>query len=200
MLRPLNGTDLLCCMDDTESEERVKAALARAGAHSPFLKLQLERFPEIADRIARGEIEAAVAAARAEAESDRPLAARLRRERSALAVALAIADLAGLMPLERLMVELSDLADRTLERAIAAAIEERTPGEAARGFAIIALGKHGSRELNYSSDIDPIFLFDPDRLPLKPREEAGQGALRIGNRVLELLQKRDADGYAFRVD
>ena len=200
MLRPLNGTDLLCCMDDTESDERVKAALARARAHSPFLKLQLDRFPEIAERLARGEAEAALEAARAEAESDRPLASRLRRERSALAVALAVGDLAGLLPLERLMVELSDLADRTLDRAIAAAIEERTPGEAARGFAIIALGKHGSRELNYSSDIDPIFLFDPARLPLKPREEAGQGALRIGNRVLELLQKRDADGYAFRVD
>jgi glutamate-ammonia-ligase adenylyltransferase len=200
MLRLLNVTDRLCCMNETVSEEKVNAALLRARDHSPFLRLQLERFPAIAGLLAAGEVEAALAAARAEAESERPIAARLRRERSALATALAIADLAGAMPLERLMRELSDLADRTLERAIAAAIAERTPGEAPRGFAIIALGKHGSRELNYSSDIDPIFLFDPSTLPLKPREEPGQGALRIGNRVIELLQKRDADGYAFRVD
>ena len=63
-----------------------------------------------------------------------------------------------------------------------------------------ALGKLGSRELNYSSDVDLLFLYDPATLPLKPREEPGQGALRIGNRLVELLQKRDAEGYVFRVD
>jgi glutamate-ammonia-ligase adenylyltransferase len=62
------------------------------------------------------------------------------------------------------------------------------------------LGKHGSRELNYSSDVDLLFLYDPATLPLKPREEPGQGALRIGNRLVELLQKRDSEGYVFRVD
>jgi glutamate-ammonia-ligase adenylyltransferase len=98
------------------------------------------------------------------------------------------------------MRELSDLADRALERALAAAIEERTPGEPVRGFAVIALGKHGSRELNYSSDIDPIFLFDPQTLPRRPREEPGQAAVRIGQRLIELLQKRDENGFVFRVD
>jgi glutamate-ammonia-ligase adenylyltransferase len=49
--------------------------------------------------------------------------------------------------------------------AIRAAITERTPDAEARGFAALALGKHGSRELNYSSDIDPILIFDPATLP-----------------------------------
>jgi glutamate-ammonia-ligase adenylyltransferase len=187
-------------MNETHSEDPVNAALARAREHSPFLRLQLDRFPAIASALGSGDVEAALRLSRAEAEGEQPLSTRFRRERSALAAALAIGDLAGLLPLDRLMRELSDLADRLLDQAIAAAIEERTPGEPARGFAVIGLGKHGSRELNYSSDIDPIFLFDPETLPLKPREEAGQGALRIGNRIVELLQKRDADGYAFRVD
>ena len=187
-------------MDETQGEESLNDALARARAHSPYLNLQLRRFPEIAEALASGALEPAITLARQEGQGDRPLPSLLRRERNALAAALAIGDLAGALSLERLMRELSDLADRSLERAIAAAIEERTPGETPRGFAVIALGKHGSRELNYSSDIDPIFLFDPETLPLKPREEAGQGALRIGNRVVELLQKRDGDGYAFRVD
>jgi glutamate-ammonia-ligase adenylyltransferase len=124
----------------------------------------------------------------------------LRRERSGLALALGIADLADLAPLEQVTTTLSDFADRALKRAISAAIAERTPDAEPRGFAVIALGKHGSRELNYSSDIDLIFLFDPNSLPLKPREEPGQGAVRIGQRVIELLQKRDAEGYVFRVD
>ena len=65
---------------------------------------------------------------------------------------------------------------------------------------MIALGKLGSGELNYSSDLDVLFLFDPERLPLRPREDAGEAAVRIGQKVIEILQKRDAEGYAFRVD
>ncbi|TFI58054.1 bifunctional [glutamate--ammonia ligase]-adenylyl-L-tyrosine phosphorylase/[glutamate--ammonia-ligase] adenylyltransferase [Sphingomonas parva] len=187
-------------MDDTLGKSVVNQALARAREHSPFLRLQLDRFPAVAAALAEGAVKDALERAR-DAGRDAPdTAAALRRERSATAAALAIGDLAGLIPLEGLVTTLSDLADRALEQAIATAIAERTPGEAPRGFAIIALGKHGSRELNYSSDIDPLFLFDPATLPLKPREEPGQAAVRIGQRVVELLQKRDGDGYVFRVD
>jgi glutamate-ammonia-ligase adenylyltransferase len=187
-------------MNETQGEERVKDALERAGRFSPFLKRQLEIFPEIAralERGATGEALALAASAGAEAPT---VAAALRRERSALAAALAVGDLAELVALEELMERLSDFADLALERALAATMEERIPGADAVGFAIIALGKHGSRELNYSSDVDLLFLFDPRTLPLKPREEAGTAAVRIGQRVIELLQKRDGDGYVFRVD
>jgi len=187
-------------MDDTQSEDAVNDALARARAHSPFLKLQLERFPAVAAALERGAVAEALAAAQ-EAGADAPsLATALRRERSALAAALAVGDLAGAVPLEALMEQLSDYADSALERALAAAMLERTPEQEPRGFAVIALGKHGSRELNYSSDIDPIFLFDPETLPRRAREEPGQAAVRIGQRVIELLQKRDGEGYVFRVD
>ena len=109
-------------------------------------------------------------------------------------------DLAGLLALETVVATLSDFADNALQRAVKTAILERTPAAEPRGFAVIALGKLGSRELNYSSDIDVLFLYDPATLPLKPREEAMQGAVRIGQRVIELLQKRDGEGYVFRVD
>jgi glutamate-ammonia-ligase adenylyltransferase len=187
-------------MRETHSEAEVNAALSRARAHSPYLALQLERFPEIAQRLAAGDLDSALASAHAAAADAPTLSARLRTRRNAVSLALAIGDLAGIVPLERLMEELSDLADWALGEAIAAAIEERTPGEAARGFAVIALGKHGSRELNYSSDIDPIFLFDPATLPRRPRDEPGQAAVRIGQRVVELLQRREPEGFAFRVD
>jgi glutamate-ammonia-ligase adenylyltransferase len=187
-------------MADTNGEEEVKDALSRAQAHSPFLKLQLARFPALAEALAAGSTAAALRAAREAGEEAPDLSAALRRERGALALALAVGDLAGLLPLEALMETLSDFADSALERAIAVAILERTPDEEPRGFSAIALGKHGSRELNYSSDIDPIFLFDPGTLPRRPREEPGQAAVRIAQRVVELLQKRDGEGYVFRVD
>ena len=187
-------------MKATQGESKVKNALERALAFSPYLKLQLANFPVVAQALGEGDAEKAILLARS-AGADAPnLASSLRRGRNAISAALAVADLAGAITLERLMEELSDLADSSLERALAEAMAERTPGEPTRGFAIIALGKHGSRELNYSSDVDLLFLFDPETLPLKPREDPGQGALRIGQRLIELIQKRDGDGFAFRVD
>ena len=52
---------------------------------------------------------------------------------------------------------------------------------------MIGLGKHGGQELNYSSDIDPIFLYDPETLPHREREDVADSAVRIGKRVIELL-------------
>jgi glutamate-ammonia-ligase adenylyltransferase len=187
-------------MNETQSEERVKDALARARAHSPFLSQQLERFPAVTEALALGAVGEAVALALAAGDEASNLGVALRRERSALATALAIGDLGGAVTLEALTEALSDLADRTLERALGAAFAERTPDSGVQGFAVVALGKHGSRELNYSSDIDLLFLFDPTTLPCRPREESGLAAVRIGQRVIELIQKRDGEGYVFRVD
>ena len=65
---------------------------------------------------------------------------------------------------------------------------------------ILALGKLGSRELNYSSDVDLVLLFDPETLPRRPRDEPGEAAVRYGRRFIELLQQRTHDGYVARVD
>ncbi len=172
-------------------------AIRRARAHSPFLAMQLDRLPQVAEKLAQEGLAAALAAASGNGEE---VMVSVRRERSAHALALGLADLAGIITLEELLGTLSDLADRLIGQALAAAVEERTPGEEMRGFAIIGLGKLGGRELNYSSDVDLIFLYDPEILPRRPREEAEQAALRIGQRVIEILQKRTEEGYAFRVD
>jgi glutamate-ammonia-ligase adenylyltransferase len=95
---------------------------------------------------------------------------RLRIERRRLALLVALGDLSGRFDLTRVTQLLSDFADDALDRAIRTAIRERTPDAEPQGFAAIALGKLGSRELNYSSDIDPILIFDPGTLPCRPRE------------------------------
>ncbi len=175
-------------------------ALDRARRHAPFLRRLADRYPAVADRLAAADIAGALALARA-AGTGEPLPARaLRRERHALALAVAVGDLAGLLGFEQVTAALSDFADRALDAAIRAAIAERTPGEAPRGFAALALGKHGSRELNYSSDIDPILIFDPATLPHRRGEEPVEAAVRIARRVVELLQSPEDGGHVLRVD
>ncbi len=171
-------------------------ALSRARQHAPFLALLIDREPELAARLAGGVIDLEWSTAR----PDMPIGRQLRLDRRALALSVAIGDLSGTFDLTAVTHALTDFADRSLDRAIRAAIEERTPGAEPCGFAAIALGKQGSRELNYSSDIDPILIFDPATLPRRAREEPEEAAVRIAKRVVELLQARDGDGYVLRVD
>src|SRR5919112_3097850 len=120
--------------------------------------------------------------------------------RRALALAVGLGDLAGELPLEQVTRLLSDFADRAIDEAVAAAISERVPGADPQGFAVIAMGKLGSHELNYSSDVDLLLLFDPETIPRRSRDDAGEAAVRIGRRLIELLQKRTEEGYVQRVD
>lgn len=176
------------------------AVAARIRAHSPFLARQWDRFPDVADLVGSGDFEGAWAAAQRVAAPDDGIARSLRRRRGAVALVTAAADLAGAWGLDRVTRTLSDFADQALEEALAAAMAERYPDAEKRGFVVLALGKHGSRELNYSSDIDPILLYDPRTLPHGEREDPADAAVRIGRRVSELLNARDGDGYVFRVD
>lgn len=188
-------------MNATDGSLAIEAAAGRAEQHSPYLRSLMARRPEVLERMRTLGIMATLEAAREEAGDNAADTGRaLRREKQAVALVTALGDLAGLLSLRQVVGILSDFADRALDRAIQAAIAERTPGAEPSGFAAVALGKQGSRELNYSSDLDPILLFDPATLPLKPREEAAEGAVRIARRVLELMQARDGEGYVFRID
>jgi len=173
-------------------------AIGRARDHSPFLALALERQRDLTNLLERGEGEAALAFAKDATGPEVGIA--LRRQRLALATTLAIGDLAGAFPLSRVMVELSDLADRALDAAIKAAILSRVPDAEPRGFTAIALGKQGARELNYSSDIDPILIYDPAVLPRRERDDPADAAQRYARRLLETLTMQTGDGYVFRVD
>ena len=95
---------------------------------------------------------------------------------------------------------LSDFADRAIDEGLWTALRERIPDAPLTGMTVLALGKLGSRELNYSSDVDLILLFDPLTLPKRSREEPGQAAVRVARRLVELLQERTAEGYVARVD
>ncbi|CAN0565275.1 unnamed protein product, partial [Laminaria digitata] len=72
--------------------------------------------------------------------------------------------------------------------------------EADSGLIILGMGKLGARELNYSSDIDLIILFDQDTVPY-----TGDGGLqhlftRFARNLVALMDERTRDGYVFRTD
>ncbi|MEO5641259.1 MAG: glutamine-synthetase adenylyltransferase, partial [Sphingomicrobium sp.] len=185
-------------MNDTAGRRAREAALARANDHAPFLRDAARLLPGLVETFLADGGEAAITAALASGRGE--IGPMLRQRRRALSLAVALGDLAGELPLERVTHALSDFADAALDAAIAQAIVERVPGAEPRGMAALALGKLGSRELNYSSDIDLILIFDPMTLPLRPRDDPGEGAARIARRVVELMQARTADGYVARVD
>jgi glutamate-ammonia-ligase adenylyltransferase len=186
-------------MTDDKARASLDEAVGRAERHSHFLRGLIRRRPDVVAGLRAQGLGPTLAAAREESDAS-GVALALRRQKQAVALAIGLADLAGWAGLEEVVAGLSSFADDALHRAIGAAIEERTPGAGPSGFVALALGKQGSGELNYSSDLDPILLFDAETLPTRPREDPAEAAQRIARRVVELLQTRDGEGYVFRID
>jgi [glutamine synthetase] adenylyltransferase / [glutamine synthetase]-adenylyl-L-tyrosine phosphorylase len=78
-------------------------------------------------------------------------------------------------------------------------LDLQQPGRGS-GYVVLALGKHGAFELNYSSDVDLIILYDPDSAPLAEGLEPARFFVRLSKRLVGLLQDVTEDGFAFRVD
>ena len=183
------------------SQQDRLAALDRMRANAPFLDRLSYQYAAATEAFVAGDASARIAAllaTRWDGASD--IMPFLRRQKSELALLTALRDLVGEANLTETVEALSTFADYAVHDAIRAAFDERVPDEAMQGFAVIALGKHGSHELNYSSDIDPILLFDPLTMPRRERDDPGEAAVRMGRRVSEILSARTGDGYVFRVD
>ncbi|MGD9535862.1 MAG: bifunctional [glutamine synthetase] adenylyltransferase/[glutamine synthetase]-adenylyl-L-tyrosine phosphorylase [Alphaproteobacteria bacterium] len=134
---------------------------------------------------------------------------RIARRQAALLIALG--DLSGAWPLERVTAALSGFADAAINAALAhllrraAAAGQLAPLDPDHplhecGVAVIGMGKLGARELNYSSDVDLIVLFDPERLPAAATLDVGKEMQRITRQLVTLLSDRTRDGYVLRVD
>jgi glutamate-ammonia-ligase adenylyltransferase len=191
------------------------SALAAARRRAPYLDRSAERAPDAAAAIAAGAAAqvAAEAIAQAHAAGGLPLVdamTALRRAKRAMHLAVAIGDLAGVWPLEQVTGELSAFADAALgaaERVAAHALvasrelaDAPSGSEGVPGLILIAMGKHGAFELNYSSDIDVSVFFDPQRLPVAPGREAQRAAVRMAQMIVRVLEEITADGYVLRMD
>ncbi len=186
--------------------------------NSPFLSDCLSLDPAYAARLLRDGPDPALNAAIAEADSEcrspssgATLASAMRRLRRRVALTAAIADVGGLWDLARVTGALSDLAEFALRRASAQALREaaaqgaitlRHPDdpELDSGLVVLAMGKLGARELNYSSDIDLIVLYDRERIVTDAPDRLQQVFVRIARRIVQLLDERTSDGYVARTD
>ena len=186
-------------IDTAASAPNFGNAIDRARNHAPFLAMTMGKRPDLVELLAAADLDGAMASAM-HVDLGTPVSEALRRQKNALAMVLAIADLAGAIGVEQVTRSLSDFADVALDAALADIFERRTPGHPVTGFAVIALGKHGGQELNYSSDIDPIFIYDPATLPVRAREEPSDAAQRIARQLIDMMSARDGHGYVFRMD
>ncbi len=167
-------------------------ALRLAGKYSPYLRRLNEQF-------ACADFSAALSAMRqAQGASDIEAAmAVLRRAKRLAHLALAGLDLSGQRSVMEITRDLSDLADAAVQSAMSLALRAR--GVAPAGLFGIALGKMGAQELNYSSDIDFVILYDPALFEGGARGPA-DAAMRVARDMVRILDQRTADGYVFRTD
>jgi glutamate-ammonia-ligase adenylyltransferase len=187
-------------------------ALAPVFAASPYLTRLATRRPAELEALLAAEPAAALDALVAEAGACAALqplegAAALRRLKARLHLLTALCDLGGVWDLDQVTGALTAFADAAVAAAMSLAarqfadkLEGHDPARPLPGLFVVALGKMGAFELNYSSDIDISIFYAPEALPLKPGVEPEGFATRYAQALAGLLQDRTGDGYVFRVD
>ncbi|MFT4089496.1 MAG: bifunctional [glutamine synthetase] adenylyltransferase/[glutamine synthetase]-adenylyl-L-tyrosine phosphorylase [Asticcacaulis sp.] len=209
----------------TDIFERAKPGLAPVVSSSPYLASLMRRDPK---RLRETLVEAPEARLKAilletealtqaaisgEASPDTDAAKkRLRQLKADTHLLTALADLGDVWNLDHVTAALTRFADAVTEAAIALAVrEERDRGRlkpydpagergVLPGLFVLAMGKHGAGELNYSSDIDITFFCELEELPLNAGLEPQPFVDRLARRVSNILSDRTGDGYVFRVD
>ena len=193
------------------------AMLRAVGGNSGYLSDLALREPETLLRVATDGAGAGIDHAFARLVQTDPrtsgarVGAAMREAKRQVALAVALGDIGGVLPLSRVTGALSRLAEMTLQLglrhlllaahargAIALSNPDSDPVQGS-GLIILALGKLGGRELNYSSDIDLIVFYDPAAVAF-PAETIGAIYTRLARDLVKLMEAREGGSYVFRVD
>ena len=135
----------------------------------------------------------------------------LRRMKAEAALLIALCDIGGVWPVMRVTAALTDLAVAAVQMALRFLLRHevargriKAPNperpEEGSGLIVLAMGKMGAGELNYSSDIDLIVFFDRNATSLAEDIEPQPFFVRLTQAMARLLQQRSGEGYVFRVD
>jgi glutamate-ammonia-ligase adenylyltransferase len=186
---------------------------------STFMRDCVRRRPELLDQLFDTGIEAQLADIAdhirslpfAEAVTEKSLMTELRRLKLEAHFLIALDDLAGIAGPELSVRRLSVLADACVNAAIDFLLRDAhasgklrlpdadRPGEGS-GWIVLAMGKHGACELNFSSDIDLVVFFDPEAPAVLHPYDAADLFSRLTKRLVRILQDRTEAGYVFRTD
>ena len=193
-----------------------KAILSAIFGNSPFLSQILVRNPKTFVRIVREGPDSCfrdVLAANTHVEdlTDAQLMTKLRQHRNEIALLIGTADITNVWQLQRVTRSLSAFAESAIHQIanhlIRSAIksgqlggsDSQAPAETS-GFAILGMGKLGAGELNYSSDIDLVVLYDEDRIDYCGIDHPQALFVDLTKRLVKILQERTVQGYVFRTD
>jgi len=196
----------------------VRAILLGLAEYSPYLFDLVRDDPSRTIRLLRCEPQSHLAAL-IETTSREVLAAAgesdvmrlLRMMKSEAALLIALCDIGGVWPVMQVTSALTELAVSSVQTALRFLLrQEAVRGrlsppdmdrpEEGSGLFVLAMGKMGAGELNYSSDIDLIVFFDQDAPTLARDIEPQPFFVRVTQGLARLLQQRTGDGYVFRVD
>jgi glutamate-ammonia-ligase adenylyltransferase len=179
---------------------------------SGFLTRLMRRYPDVLQDLSRQSVDAYHAklihnmqATLAECP-DRDIAmAELRHTRNKSALSIALADLADHWDVEQVTQALTHLADASVSAALDFLLHEAVRAQhlasfSRDGLVVLALGKHGGQELNYSSDIDFVVYYTPDALPLAADVDIRKFHISLVQELAAMLQNVTQDGFVFRVD
>ena len=135
----------------------------------------------------------------------------LRSAKAEAALLIALCDIGGVWPVPRVTAALTDLAVASVQSALHFLLRQEAERgrmvppnpdcpEDGSGLIVLAMGKMGARELNFSSDIDLIAFYDADASSLAPDIEPQPFFVRVTQGLSRILQQRSGEGYVFRVD
>ena len=138
-------------------------------------------------------------------------ARRLRKSKQKMALLVALADLGGVWSLDEVVMSITRFADFAVAECLRSLFAasglpthadavELSSDEGLGGLFVLAMGKMGAFELNYSSDIDLIVLFDDSRYSDRELAAARHRFVRITRKFVSLMSTLAEDGYIFRTD
>ncbi|MFW5880903.1 MAG: glutamine-synthetase adenylyltransferase, partial [Roseicyclus sp.] len=209
---PERGAEALAALPDTPPE--LRPLIEGAAGCSPYLAGLIRREAHWLSHALAETPEDALAGLLTEigALEAGDLDSGLRRLKKRAGLLVALADLGGVWPLHAVTQGWTDVADACLARALkihvaAQARRGRIPGQTEEdahrdgaGMVALAMGKMGAGELNYSSDIDLICLFDETRFEGPDEMEARAGFIRATRAIAATLGETGPEGYVFRTD
>ena len=200
------------------AEPSVEKLIGGIADHSSYLWHLITINPDRLARLLQAPPEAALSAcletcriACEASEDEAAIMTALRLAKQEAALLIALADIGGIWDVPKVTGALAEFADHVmscslswlLREAVAAGkfrIENPDNPQQHCGLVVLAMGKHGACELNYSSDVDLIVFFDPETTAIPEGVNAAQLFIQITRRIARLLQERTADGYVLRVD
>lgn len=202
----------------SETPQNMQPFLSTVASNAPHLRRLMVQNPDRLQSICSNGFDAfligetgRLEAELADTHDDASAMAVLRRYKQCTALAIALWDVARVLPQSTVLEALSQAAEISVEQGLRYIVAQEIAagkctyelpqsGLAGLGFVLLGMGKLGGWELNYSSDIDLIALYDPAAAILADNQEPSVFWVRLVKRLVRLMQERTGDGYVYRMD